>query len=159
MTRLEEVKAFARDYINGNQTKERRNTIRAAYFQLTGDNLRQTCGTCYIEAIFKILKHMEKKPCKYKLRKGAVLQSFGNADMFCTADNLTDERAEWHLKNTRGAASLFEKLPEDAPTFGDLEIIPPKATSLPPAEAVKAAAPNTTTEKKAPAKRSHSKKQ
>jgi hypothetical protein len=141
MSRLEEVKAFARDYINGNQTKERRNAIRAAYFQITGNNLRHSCGTCYIEAIFKILKHMEKKPCKYKLRKGAVLQSFGNADMFCTADNLTDERAEWHLKNTRGAASLFEKMPEDAPEFGDLEIVQPAKAEAPKAEAPKVAQP------------------
>lgn len=130
MNRLEEVKAFARDYIDGNQTRERRMVIRAAYFQITGQNLRITCSTCFIEAIFKILKFMEKKPCKYQLKKGAVLQAFGNADMFATADNLTDERAEWHLRNTRGAASLFAVMPADAPSYQDPNVVQPSEVDL-----------------------------
>lgn len=138
MTLLEEVKAFARDYVNGNQTKERRLKIKAAYYQITGENLRHTCSTCYVEAIFKILNYMKKEPTNYKLRKGAVLQAFGNSEMFCTADNLTDERAEWHLRNTRGAASLFETIPVGAPSYGDPEPTdePAKTENKPAAEPV-----------------------
>ncbi len=119
MTNLEAVKAFARDYINGAQTAERRRIIAAAYHQLTGDRLRLTCGTCYVEAIFIILKKMEQKPCKYRLKKGALLQAFSDSDKICTNENLTDELAEWHLRNTRGAASLFAILPEGAPAYGE----------------------------------------
>jgi len=127
MSRYDEVKAFARDYIAGHKTHERQIIIREAYFQLTGETLRTTCSTCYIEAIFKILKHMERPPCKYRLKKGAVLQGFGDASKFCTNDNLTDELAEWHLANTRGAASLFAVMPappEPVETETNLTIIP-----------------------------------
>ena len=119
MTRLEEVKAFARDYINGNRTRERDAAIRQVYQQLTGSTLRTSCGTCMIEGLFKILKIMNKPASKYQLKKGAVLQPFGNADMFATWETLTDEIAEWHLRHTRGAASLFAKLPEDYPAYED----------------------------------------
>jgi hypothetical protein len=119
MSNLDQVKSFARDYINGQQTAERRRIIAAAYYQLTGERVRRTCGTCYIEAIFTILKKMELKPCKYRLKKGALLQAFGNSDKICTNENLTNELAEWHLRNTRGAASLFAILPADAPVYGE----------------------------------------
>jgi len=123
MSSAEEVKGFARAYIGGEKTQYRRQKIREALYALSGERLRVTCETCYVEAIFKILKLMEKAPCRYKLKKGAVLQAFGNADMFCTSANLTDEKAEWHLKNTKGAASLFVDLPPDAPTYGNTEIV------------------------------------
>lgn len=143
MSNLTDVRAFARDYINGNQTQERRRIIRAAYYQLTGINLRVSCGTCYIEAIFTILKKMEQKPCKYRLKKGALLQAFGNSDLLCTNDNLTDEKAEWHLRNTRGAASLFAVMPAYAPQYGDAE-----PTGEKPAAAAPAAVPVKSTPKR-----------
>ena len=73
---------------------------------------------------------MERPPCKYKLKKGAVLQAFGNADMFCTSDSLTDERAEWHLQHTRGAAALFEVIANDAPEYIDPAIVPAEPVKL-----------------------------
>lgn len=130
MGRLDEVKAFARDFINGNQTRERRTAIQSVYFQLTGERLRTTCGTCFIEALYKILKIMEKQPCRYKLKKGAVLQPFGEG--LVTSDNLTDELAEKCLRTIRGAASLFAELPADAPQYID-----PKAPKIVDAEPVK----------------------
>lgn len=141
MTRPEQVKAFAREFINGKRTNEQRTAIREALFQLTGEQLRITCETCYVEAIFKILKLMERKPCKYRLLKGAVLHAFGDADKLCTNDNLTDELAEWHLKHTRGAASLFDKMPDGAPQYVDPAapvIVPPKnVVIVPPKPAAK----------------------
>lgn len=118
-TPAEQVREFARAFINGERNDERRAVIRAAYKQLTGFDLRRSCGTCYIEAIFKILNTMERKPCRYRLKKGAVLFAFGDADRTATCNNLTDELAEWHLRHTRGCAMFFDNLPLDAPKFGD----------------------------------------
>jgi hypothetical protein len=136
MDNYAEVKAFAREYIAGVKTNERRRKISEAYFRLTGERLRITCETCYIEAIFKILRHMERPPCRYRLKKGAVLQGFGDASKFCTNDNLTDELAEWHLQNTRGAASLFAVMPAPIETESKLVIIPPANTDAPAAPVV-----------------------
>jgi hypothetical protein len=118
-TPAEQVKEFARAFINGERTDERRAIIRAAYKHLTGLDLRRSCGTCYIEAIFKIINTMERKPCRYQLKKGAVLFAFGDANRTATDRNLTDELAEWHLRNTRGCAQFFITLPADAPKFGE----------------------------------------
>lgn len=120
---MEEVKEFARDFINGNRTPERKRIIKDVYFKLTKERLRLNCDTCYIEAVFKILKIMEKKPCRYRLKKGALLQGFGDSSKTCTNDNLTDELAEWHLRNTRGAASYFSIMPEPEVAV-ELEIVP-----------------------------------
>jgi hypothetical protein len=109
MTNLEEVKAFARDYINGNQTSERRRTIAAAYFQVTGENLRSSCKTCIVEAIFKILRFMEKQPCQYRLKKGMIIQPFGGG--IITNDNLTDAIAEQALTDHTANPSMFSAMP------------------------------------------------
>lgn len=135
MTLLEEVKGFARDFVNGNRTQERLLKVKAAYRQLTGENLRITCETCYIEAIFKILKAMEtpKKLCRYQLKKGAILQPFGGG--IITNANLTDELAEECLRTVRGAASLFARMPVVVPE-PDLDVVPPAADEMPPVYAV-----------------------
>jgi len=135
MTLLEEVKAFARDYVNGNQTRERTEKVKAAYRQITGTNLHTNCGTCLTEAIFKILRHMERPPCRYRLKKGAILQPFGGG--IITNDNLTDAIAEECLRTIRGAASLFAEMPAPPPPEPELKIIPPASgTGQPPADAV-----------------------
>jgi hypothetical protein len=121
MAQADEVRAFARDFVNGNQTAERRSKIRAVYYQLTGSRMTGNCSTCYIDAVFKILKIMDKEPCKYKLLKGAVLTAFGDASKTCTNLTLTDELAEWHLRNVRGAGRKFAFIPPGAPNYGDPE--------------------------------------
>jgi hypothetical protein len=125
---FEQIKSFARAYIAGEVTPERRNLISKAYFKLTGEKLRTHCSTCYIEAIFIILRKMEKQPCRYRLKKGAVLQAFGDESKIATNDNLTDELAQWHLAHTRGAASLFAIMPEAPPEDQELEIVPAEKT-------------------------------
>jgi hypothetical protein len=107
MDLIQEVLAFSRDYVNGNQTKERKQKIAAAYKNLIGENLRIGCGTCYVEAIFKIKKYMEKKPCSYRLKPGALLRAFGDESKTCTNENLTDELAIYHLTVNPGCANLF----------------------------------------------------
>jgi hypothetical protein len=110
MSRTEEVRGFARDYINGQKTPERRQAIREAYKEITGDSLHHSCDTCYIEAIFKILKHMEKPTCKYRLIKGHIIQPFGGG--IITNDTLTDEIAEQALRDHTANPSMFAVMPE-----------------------------------------------
>ncbi|MCJ7811998.1 hypothetical protein MUP95_01590 [bacterium] len=47
---------------------------------------------------------------QYQLKKGVLLQSFGDASKVCTNDNLTDELAEWHLKQSPEKIIYFSKL-------------------------------------------------
>lgn len=139
---IEEVLAFSRDYVNGNQTTERRNKIASAYRQITGEILRVGCSTCYIEAIFKIKKAMEKKPCSYRLVPGAVLSAFGDESKTCTNANLTDELAEFHLRNNPGVLKWFAIYPNPLPWHEvpakELEIVPVvKTEEVKPAETKK----------------------
>jgi len=68
---------------------------------------------------------MEKQPSRYQLKRGAVLFAFGDASKTMTNANITDELAEWHLKNTRGAASLFAVIPTDSKTAETVEMLKP----------------------------------
>jgi hypothetical protein len=134
MELIQEVLAFSRDYANGNQTTERKQKIAIVYKKVTGENLNIGCGTCYIEALFLIKKFMEKTPCKYQLKPGALLRAFGDESKTCTNKNLTDELAEWHLTNNPGTAKYFAKIPGvqtlPIPTWKkhNPEIIPPVVT-------------------------------
>jgi hypothetical protein len=149
MDLIQEVLTFSRDYVNGNQTKERKQKIAAAYLSLLGERLRIGCSTCYIEAIFKIKKYMEKKPCSYRLKPGALLTAFGDESKTCTNANLTDELAEYHLSTNPGCAKLFSVIP--APPK-ELEIVVPevKATE---AKATEVKATEVKTESKPKGKR------
>lgn len=85
---------------------------------------------------------MEKTPCRYQLKPGALLQAFGDSSKICTNKNITDELAEWHLKNNPGCINLFAKVPEkpwEAPA--DTKIVKTKETVTDPAalEALKLA--------------------
>lgn len=113
MTTVEEVVLFTREYINDpkTRTRERKDKIRTAYRILTGENLVTNCSSCLIETLFKIKKIMEKQPCKYLLKPGALLQAFSDTSKTCTNANLTDELAEWHLTHNPGTACLFSKIP------------------------------------------------
>ncbi len=103
------VKGFAREFINdpSARTKERKQIIAKVYKSLTDGPINSTCDTCLIEAIFKILSLMEKKPCSYRLQKGALLRVMGDESKTCTNDNLTDELAEFHLRTNPGCRKYF----------------------------------------------------
>jgi len=47
----------------------------------------------------------------YELKKGVLLQAFGDASKTCTNDTLTDELAEWYLKNFPEKAIYFSRIP------------------------------------------------
>jgi len=49
--------------------------------------------------------------CKYVLKAGALLQAFSDASKTCTNANLTNELAEWHLKNNPSCARYFAVMP------------------------------------------------
>jgi hypothetical protein len=126
MSRVEEVRSFARDYINGQKTPQRRQAIREAYREITGEELRHSCDTCYIEAIFKILKQMDKPSCAYRLRKGVIIQPFGGG--IITNDNLTNEIAEQALSDHTANASMFAVMPEPVEQDSNLTIVPAAKT-------------------------------
>jgi hypothetical protein len=134
MTLKEEVISFARAYINfpKTRTSERKQKIRNLYKQLTGENIKVSCGTCYIEALLKIIKLNKMAQCDYLLKPGALLQAFSDSSKTCTNANLTNELAEWHLQNNPGVEKYFSKIPLGAPTA-----IPAGITIIPiPAEPI-----------------------
>jgi len=110
---IEEVTSFAREYINkpAYRTAERKAKIREALKQLTGEIVVISCGTCYIEALYKILKHTTMATSKYELRRGVVLQVFGDPTKTCTNNTLTDELAEWYLTYYPEKAVYFIRRP------------------------------------------------
>ena len=112
MTQLENVLLFAREYIKypKSRTSQQRILIRDVYKDLTGDVVSESCGTCYIAALLTIIKNKKMATSDYVLKPGAILQAFGDASKIATNKNLTDELAEWYLKNVPGSSSKFSKL-------------------------------------------------
>ena len=114
MTKLENVLLFAREYINKpkSRTSQQRILIRDVYKDLTGDVVSATCGSCYIAALLTIIKIKKKMATSdYVLKPGAILQAFGDASKIATNKNLTNELAEWYLKNVPGSRAKFSKIP------------------------------------------------
>jgi hypothetical protein len=117
MDLVQEVREFARDYINGNQTIERKHKIAAAHRILFGESMNVGCGTCYVESLFKIIRAMDQKPRSYQLKPGVVLQSFSDASKTITNKSQDkdlekigmsfDHLCEWHLRNNPGCIRYF----------------------------------------------------
>jgi len=57
---------------------------------------------------------------KYALKAGVLLQAFSNAQKTCTNDTLTDELAEWHLKNNPQCRKYFSVIPGTASVPGKI---------------------------------------
>lgn len=51
---------------------------------------------------------------KYQLKAGVLLQAFGDASKVMTNANITDELAQWHLKNNPACAKYFAIMPGQA---------------------------------------------
>lgn len=111
---VDEVKGFAREYINKPPTRTagRKAKIREAYKVLTGKTILVSCATCYIEAIFKILNLTNMASSKYEIRKGVVLQVFGDPSKTCTNATITDELGDYYLKNHPEKLRFFTKYPK-----------------------------------------------
>ena len=112
MNAVEEVKSFAREYVNNvsSRTPDRTSLINQAYRQVFGVNIRTGCGTCIVDAIFKILKSAEMEKCDYVLKPGVFRQGFGLKPL-CKW-TLTNELAEEYLKLDPGNAKYFSVMPE-----------------------------------------------
>lgn len=113
MTLIDEVIGFSRSYINKKsfRTEERKQKIKDALKSLTGERFDFGCSTCYIEALFKIIKIYNMTARNYELKRGVLLQTFGHPEKSCTNNELTDELAEWHLKHNPEKVVLFARLP------------------------------------------------
>jgi hypothetical protein len=110
---IDDVQSFSRDFINFKsfRTSGRKAKIREAYKLLTGKNFRVSCSTCYIEALMLIVNSQPMASRNYELKRGVLLQAFGDASKTCTNDTLTDELAEWYMKNQPEKIIYFSKLP------------------------------------------------
>jgi len=110
---IDDVQSFSRDFINFKsfRTSQRKAKIREAYKLLTGKNFRVSCSTCYIEALMLIVNSQPMASRNYELKRGVLLQAFGDASKTCTNDTITDELAEWYLKNQPEKIIYFSKLP------------------------------------------------
>jgi hypothetical protein len=110
---FDEVHSFARDFINepSFRTYTRKKKIKEAYFLLTGEKIKTSCSTCYVEALLKIINSTKvMTPKGYELKKGVLLQAFGDASKTVTNDTLTDEIAEWYLTNQPEKIIYFSKV-------------------------------------------------
>jgi hypothetical protein len=156
MAAIDQIAGFAREFINNpkRRTPERKAIINRAYREVHGRPLKANCNTCYIEAVMQLIKFTttDMKGCRYELKKGVVLQVFGDPTKAVTNANLTDELAEWHLKNNPSCRRFFVTIPntpkaESKPekVMGkapEMEIVTPepeeKAPEKPPVEATEA---------------------
>jgi hypothetical protein len=129
---FDEIHLFARDYINDKsfRTTGRKRKIREAYKILTGKSIKITCSTCYLEALFEIINNTKiMSTPNYQLKKGVLLQAFGDASKTCTNDTLTDELAVWYLAHYPEKAIYFARMPQSEGNFNQppagIRIVPP----------------------------------
>jgi len=82
---------------------------------------------------FKKLNTTKMATQNYELKRGVLLQAFGDASKTCTNDTITDELAEWYLKHYPEKAVLFARMPVQQPTPPpEIKIMPPaKSTTKP----------------------------
>jgi len=132
---IDEVQSFARDFINFKEfrTSSRKAKIREAYTILTGDKIKVSCSTCYIEALLLIVNSKPMATRNYELKRGVLLEAFGDASKTCTNDTLTDELAEWYLKNQPEKIIYFSKVPSNHPAPNP-SIVPQNIVIIPPIE-------------------------
>jgi hypothetical protein len=128
---IDEVQSFARDFINFKsfRTSQRKAKIREAYKNLTGESIRVSCNTCYIEALLIIVNSKPMATRNYELKKGVLLEAFGDASKTCTNDTITDELGDWYMAHQPEKIIYFERV-RSAPA----PIVQPRITIIPPAK-------------------------
>ena len=106
---IREVIGFARDYINNRYSRsaERKRKIRIAYKQLTG-GMVGSCATCYIEALMIIIKRYNMASTRYVLKKGAILQTFGEPKKTLTNAKADNELADWYYREKPDTRMYFD---------------------------------------------------
>lgn len=131
---IDEVQSFARDFINFKQfrTSSRKTKIREAYKELTGKNIKISCHTCYIEALLEIVNSKPMATRNYELKKGVLLEAFGDASKTCTNDTITDELGDWYMANQPEKIIYFARIRQTAPPVQQkVIIIPPEKKEIP----------------------------
>ena len=130
---IDEVQSFARDFINFKEfrTSGRKAKIREAYTLLTGEKIKVSCSTCYIEALLLIVNSKPMATRNYELKKGVLLEAFGDASKTCTNDTITDELGDWYMANQPEKIIYFERTRSVPPP-----IVQPRITIIPPTEKV-----------------------
>jgi hypothetical protein len=110
---IDEVQRFARDFINVKafRTSRRRAKIREAYTLLTGEKIKVSCSTCYIEALLLIVNSKPMATRNYELKRGVLLEAFGDASKTCTNDTITDELGDWYMKYHPEKIVYFARVP------------------------------------------------
>jgi hypothetical protein len=116
MLPVDEIIGFSVNYINRKEerTLSRKRKIRKVYRELFGRDIKGSCSTCYIEALLEIVKTFKRinmATPNYELKRGVLLESFGHPEKTCTNDSLTDELAEWHLRQCPEKAIYFARTP------------------------------------------------
>ena len=104
---------FARQFVNepSFRNTENKEVIRREYRRMFGGHLNAGCSTCYIEALFKILNKKQMASSNYILKKGVVLQVFGDASRSYTWKTITDEIAEQILREFPEKRIFFDQVP------------------------------------------------
>jgi len=96
--------------------------IFKTYKQIFNKYWKESCASCYFDCyayLYGLLKNdkdlvfIENK--LYDIRPGALLMGFpkGGSEKNCTNNNITNELAEWHLKNNPGVEKYFTRMPAD----------------------------------------------
>lgn len=140
MNLQEEVRAFAKEYINvpSSRTPDRKAKIRRCIRLLTGRNINFGCSTCYIEALFKILNITKMASSKYELRRGYVaifdqgayhgIKSFTNRNLELEPAKY-EPIAEEYLRQYPARVVFFTKRPMPQKPY-----VPPNVKILPKEE-------------------------
>ena len=150
MTEIDEVLSFSREYVNKRscRTPERKAKIRQVIRSLTGERLGKSCGTCYIEAVFKIIKLYNMS--QYELKRGYVAQfdgSFNDIKAFTNNNLLSDPGkydpvcAEWARRYPAKANIFLVRKPGAAVFPPEIKIIPPQTVIIPPVKKEEAKEP------------------
>jgi hypothetical protein len=139
MELIDEVLSFSREYVNQkrSRTPDRKAKIRQAIKNLTGQKLEISCGTCYLEALFKIINLTGMATSKYEIKRGAVVEVFGHPEMAVTNNSITDAIGDWYMKFHPEKLIYFARYPgkgATAPAAAPaITIIPTPPPATPPA--------------------------
>ena len=177
MTLQDEVRSFAKEYINvpSARTPDRKAKIRRCIRILTGRNINFGCSTCYIEALYKII-NITKMASKYEMRRGYVaifdqgaykgIKSFTNRNLELEPVKY-EPIAEEYLRQYPARVVFFVKRPMPSKPYvpPNVVILPkeePKAEVIEPEKIIKEAIneilPTEKMSGKSPRKRSSKKK-
>lgn len=122
LEKIEILKTKGKEIANKKISIETANLLKELSLQVLNRKLNNSCSTCYYEAYYEIInfekeKLMNKLNCKYKLKVGVLLRTFGKPDMDCNYKTITDEKAEFHLNNDPFKMVYFESMPEEKHKF------------------------------------------